>query len=119
MGNLRTIALSALIREAASKIGYENVKPKQIETVLEFCKGKDVFVSLPTGYGKTLIFAVLPSLFNPMRKVTTTIRQALFAYAASVKALHRSSSAARDASASVLSHLPISPLISLFIAFLW
>ncbi len=36
MGNLRTIALSALIREAASKIGYENVKPKQIEAVLEF-----------------------------------------------------------------------------------
>ena len=35
-----------------------------------------------------LIFAVLPSLFNAMRKVTTTIRQALFAYAASVKVLH-------------------------------
>ena len=62
MEDLRTIALSALIREAASRIGYDNVKPKQIEAVLEFCKGKDVFVSLPTGYGKTLIFAVLPSL---------------------------------------------------------
>ena len=84
---------------------------------MEFCKGKDVFVSLPTGYGKTLIFAVLPSLFNPMRKVTTTIRQALFAYAASVRVLHPA--AQLDASASVLSHFPISPFISLFIAFLW
>ena len=78
MEDIRTIALSALIREADSKTGYENVKPKQIEAVLEFCKEKDIFVPLPTGYGKTLIFAVLPSLF---------IQQALFAYAASVKVL--------------------------------
>ena len=55
---------------------HENVKPKQIEAVLELCKGKDVFVSLQTGYAKTLIFAVLPLLF---------IRQALFAYAAEEK----------------------------------
>ena len=37
MEGLQTIALSALTREAASKIGYENVKPKQIEAVWEFC----------------------------------------------------------------------------------
>ena len=41
MEDLQTIALSALIREAASKIAYENVNPKQIEAVLEFCKGND------------------------------------------------------------------------------
>ena len=41
MEDLRTIALSAFIREAASQIGYENIKRKQIEAVLEFCKGKD------------------------------------------------------------------------------
>ena len=35
------IVLSALIREAVSKIEYENVKSKQIEAVMEFCKGKD------------------------------------------------------------------------------
>ena len=33
MEDLQTIALSALIREAASKIAYENVNPKQIEAV--------------------------------------------------------------------------------------
>ena len=75
----QTIVLSALTREAASKIGFENVKPKQIEAVLKCCKGRDVFVSLLTGYGKTLILTVLPSLF---------IRQALFSYAASVQVLH-------------------------------
>ena len=44
------IALSALICETVSKIGYANVKPKQLEAVLDFCKGIDVFVSLLTGY---------------------------------------------------------------------
>jgi len=26
--------------------------------------GKDTFVSLPTGYGKSIIFAILPLLFD-------------------------------------------------------
>ena len=79
MEDLRTIALSALICDAGSQIGYKNVNLKQIEAALDFCKGKDVFVSHSTGYGKTLIFAVLPLLF---------IWQALFPYAATVKVLH-------------------------------
>ena len=62
---------------------------------MEFCTGKDIFVSLPTGYGKTPIFAVLPSLL---------IRLALFTYAASVKVLHPAAQLER-ASASVMSHL--------------
>lgn len=40
MEDLKTIALSALICEAASRIGYTNVKPKQLEAILEFCEGK-------------------------------------------------------------------------------
>ena len=107
MEDLRTIALSALICDAGSQIGYKNVNLKQIEAALDFCKGKDVFVSRSTGYGKTLIFAVLPLLF---------IWQALFPYAAKCEGAPPSS-AARDASASVMSHLAIVPLISSFIAF--
>ena len=64
MDDLKTIALSALIRKAASGLGYANGKPKQLEVVLEFCKRKDVFVSF--------IFredTVLPSL----RKSTNSI----------------------------------------------
>ena len=107
MEDLRTIVLSAFICEAASQIGYENVKPKQIEAVLELCKGKD----------KTNPF--LMSLAFPSAQ---TVESASF-YPASAFCIRSkrerapSSSTARDASAML--HLAISLLISLFIAFLW
>ena len=68
MEDLKTLALSVLVREAASRLGFANVKPQQMEAILAFCQGKDVFVSFPTGFGKTLIFAVLLSLFNTIRR---------------------------------------------------
>ena len=73
MEDLKKLALSVLVREAASRLGFANVKPQQLEAILAFCQGKDVFVSLPTGFGKTLIFAVLPSLFNTIRRSTTSV----------------------------------------------
>ena len=73
MEDLSKLALSVLVREAASRLGFTNVKPQQLEAILAFCGGKDVFVSLPTGFRKTLIFAVLPSLFNTIRRSTTSI----------------------------------------------
>ena len=38
---------------AAEKLGV-CLKEKQSEALLAFLSGKDVFVSLPTGYGKSL-----------------------------------------------------------------
>jgi len=36
------------------------MKEKQLEAVHSFVVGNDTFVSLPTGYGKSLIYPVLP-----------------------------------------------------------
>ena len=52
--------------QAARELGYV-LKPKQEEAVLAFVGGQDVFVSLPTGFGKTLCFAVLPWTFDQLR----------------------------------------------------
>ena len=43
------------------------LKDKQHEAIKSFCSGRDVFVSLPTGYGKTLIFAMLPLIFDKLK----------------------------------------------------
>ena len=41
-----------LIAEVARTHGYESLKEEQLLAIEEFVLGKDVFVSLPTGFGK-------------------------------------------------------------------
>ena len=49
---------------AASRLGYAQLRPEQKKAVREFVNGSDVFVSLPTGSGKSLCYAVLPAVFD-------------------------------------------------------
>ena len=42
------------ISSATEKLGYKELRPKQILAVRHFLRGNDVFVSLPTGNGKSL-----------------------------------------------------------------
>jgi len=42
------------IRESGKQLGYDKLRPKQIEAMTAFLQGNGVFVSLPTGYGKPL-----------------------------------------------------------------
>ena len=39
-----------------STFGVQNLNPQQEKAVAEFLRGSDVFVNLPTGYGKHLIY---------------------------------------------------------------
>ena len=52
------------IREAAEELGYRSMKPKQLQVVLKFVEGSDVFAVLPTGFGKSLSYACLPLAFD-------------------------------------------------------
>ena len=45
--------INAAIDLAMKTVGLESLKREQREAIQEFLSGKDVFVSLPTGYGKT------------------------------------------------------------------
>ena len=62
--------VSAVVSRAARKLGYGHLKEKHYQAVSEFVSGKDVFVSLPTGGGKSLCYAVLPSVFDTLRNRT-------------------------------------------------
>ena len=47
------------------QLGIQNPRQQQIEAVTAFVKeGKSVFLQLPTGFGKSACFQVLPSLFD-------------------------------------------------------
>ena len=48
--------------------GYACIRNRQKEAVLAVICDKDIFVCLPTGYGKTVITAVLPGAFKRMRE---------------------------------------------------
>ena len=52
----------------AKELGYpEGLRPKQQQVVRHFLLGCDVFVSLPTGSGKSLCYCVLPKVFDYLR----------------------------------------------------
>ena len=54
------------LAEVVQKVGYHKLKGKQEEVILAFVNSKDVFMSLPTGSGKSLCYAVFPCLFGSL-----------------------------------------------------
>ena len=61
------LEFSLALSEAVKRMDLNPLKPKQVESIQSFASGKDTFVALPTGYGKSVIFAILPLLFDLMR----------------------------------------------------
>ena len=57
------------VSKAALEMGYvyTSLRQKQKDAVIEFIHGRDVFVSLPTGSGKSLCYAILPKVFDILR----------------------------------------------------
>ena len=59
--------MAACVKEAVSTLGYASLKPEQEKVLSEFLGGKNVFVSPPTGFGKSLCYAALPLAFDLKR----------------------------------------------------
>jgi superfamily II DNA helicase RecQ len=53
-----------LSTNTASSIGYPLLKLEQRRVLKAFVEGRAIFVSLPTGYGKSLGYALLPTVFD-------------------------------------------------------
>ena len=53
--------LSLAIYHSLRAFGHDRLKPVQSEAVQALLHGQDVFVTVPTGYGKSLIYKVLPA----------------------------------------------------------
>ena len=51
--------LHGAVYKGLHRLGYDSVKPKQFDAVETLLKGKDVFMSVPTGFGKSLVYQLL------------------------------------------------------------
>ena len=58
-------SLDAVIIRASQRLGYSSVRDKQLLAIRTFMEGNDVFISLPTGSGKSLYYA-LPYAFDDL-----------------------------------------------------
>jgi len=56
--------LNAAVAEVCHHMELRPLKPKQMEALSTFVLGRNNFAALPTGYGKSIIFAVLLLLFD-------------------------------------------------------
>ena len=59
--------LQEIVREAGKQLGIQELRPDQERAILAFVKGRDVFVCLPTGSGKSICFAALPLVFDALQ----------------------------------------------------
>ena len=52
------------VHSVARLLGYTTLKEEQERVIIAFVNGHDVFVCLPTGFGKSLCYFCLPSIFD-------------------------------------------------------
>jgi len=58
------IELKTVLANVCERLGYSTLRPEQAEAVSAFVGGKDVFVALPTGSGKSLCLTILHWVFD-------------------------------------------------------
>ena len=66
-------AFERIILATFRRIGYEKPTDDQASAIRAFMSGRDVFVMLPTGSGKSLCFVALPMLFDSIRNLADSI----------------------------------------------
>ena len=53
---------TAIKDKAALCFGLNNVKPQQLDAIRACLRDKDTLITLPTGFGKSLCFQLIPAL---------------------------------------------------------
>ena len=58
--------------EDIQRLGYSTMKPEQLQVVSGIVSSRDVFAVLPIGFGKSLCYACLPTVFGLVLPVEGT-----------------------------------------------
>ena len=61
--------LCVAILGSVQNMGFDSPTENQTSAIKIFIRGHDVFISLPTGSGKSFCFASLPGLFDRLRQM--------------------------------------------------
>ena len=70
--NTPTKAVDIATMCAVQKVGYDRANAEQGRAICEFLLSRDVFMSLPTGEGKSLCYESLPLVFGWLRECYTS-----------------------------------------------
>ena len=63
----KTSDLDGALSTVCSRFTISCLNPYQKKAISEFVKGKsDIYVNLPTGYGKSLVYQALPTVFDSL-----------------------------------------------------
>ena len=73
MASFSESEVASALSRAATKLGYSTLLPQQERVVRAFVQGRDVFVSLPTGSGKSLCYCLLPLLFDGSQRKSIVV----------------------------------------------
>ena len=65
--------IDTICETVTTTLGYNHLKEEQRIVINNFLLGNDVFVILPTGFGKTLCYACLPNIFDRLLGVDNSI----------------------------------------------
>ena len=66
-------AVDDAIKDSLPRFKHKSLKPAQCEAIRAVLSGKDAFVSVPTGYGKSLIYHILPFCAAKLMEGTSVI----------------------------------------------
>ena len=64
---VRMDSIEIAAKEATRAIGVAHLRTEQRDAIIAFATGHNVFVSLPTGYEKSVSYGCLPGLFSSLR----------------------------------------------------
>ena len=72
MADYTSEEIERAVANAMRRVGLEEIKREQRRVIETFVSGKDVFVSLPTGYGKSFCYGLLPAVYDDLRSSDST-----------------------------------------------
>ena len=59
--------VSEAVKNAGVSLGYDDLREEQTKVLCPFVEGREVFVPLPTGFGKSLCYVLLPLVFDSLK----------------------------------------------------